>query len=276
MDLEQLVHCARGGDVNAFVELTRRFQHFAFGSALALLGDFHQAEDVVQDTFLAAWSALPALSEPAAFPGWLRGIVRHHAFHSLRRRVLDTVPLEAAEDVRSDGTPADDQLDQQQQLATAMAAMATLPATLREPAILFYIHECSHQDVANFLGISPTTVNNRLHAARTRLKERMLTMVGETFHANGLLDDFATRIGRLIAARGDVIEALFDPQSLPDLLTELAVSDEKNQRAVSVSAGHSAAWWRCGAWRNRVTDRQCRARRDRTEFAFPHRNDARR
>jgi DNA-directed RNA polymerase specialized sigma24 family protein len=140
MDLEQLVHCARGGDVNAFVELTRRFQHFAFGSALALLGDFHQAEDVVQDTFVAAWSALPALSDPAAFPGWLRGIVRHHAFHSLRRRLLDTVPLEAAENVRSDGTPADDQLDQQQQLATAMAAMATLPATLREPAISSIFH----------------------------------------------------------------------------------------------------------------------------------------
>jgi F0F1-type ATP synthase beta subunit len=58
--------------------------------------------------------------------------------------------------------------------------------------------------------------------------------VGETLHANGLSDDFATRIGRLIAARGDVIEALFDPQSLPDLLSELAVSDEKNQRAVAV------------------------------------------
>jgi hypothetical protein len=39
-DLEQLVHIAAEGDPNAFVELTRRFQHFAFGSALALLGDF--------------------------------------------------------------------------------------------------------------------------------------------------------------------------------------------------------------------------------------------
>jgi DNA-directed RNA polymerase specialized sigma24 family protein len=61
MDLEQLVHRACEGDVNAFVALTRRFQHFAFGSALALLGDFHQAEDAVQEAFLAAWSGLPSL-----------------------------------------------------------------------------------------------------------------------------------------------------------------------------------------------------------------------
>ena len=43
--------------------------------------------------------------------------------------------------------------------------------------------------------------------------------------ANSTLDDFARGIGRLAEARGNVIEALFDPQSLPDLLTELEVSD---------------------------------------------------
>src|SRR5258708_36528509 len=72
MDHENLVRRAAAGDVAAFVELTRRFQHFAFGSALALIRDFQQAEDVVQEAFMAAWSALPSLEDPDAFPGWLR------------------------------------------------------------------------------------------------------------------------------------------------------------------------------------------------------------
>jgi DNA-directed RNA polymerase specialized sigma24 family protein len=97
MDHEQLVRRAGGGDVKAFVELTRRFQQFAFGSALALVRDFQHAEDVVQESFVAAWSALPSLAEPAAFPGWLRGIVRHHAFRLLRRKRLPSAPLEEAE-----------------------------------------------------------------------------------------------------------------------------------------------------------------------------------
>jgi RNA polymerase sigma factor (sigma-70 family) len=234
MDLEQLVRRACDGDVSAFVELTRRFQHFAFGSALALLGDFHQAEDAVQEAFLAAWSGLPSLSDSAAFPGWLRGIVRHQAFRALRKRQLEIVPLESAEHVSSEHIWPDDDLVQREHARAALAAISELPVSLREAATLFYIHECSHQDIANFLGISATTVNNRLHAACSKLKDRMLTMVAETLQTHGLPDDFANRIGRLAGTRGDVIEALFDPQSLPDLLAELAVSDEANRRTITV------------------------------------------
>src|ERR1700692_4924275 len=112
MDHDALVRRARNGDVRAFVELTQRFQHFAFGSALTLLQDFQRAEDVVQEAFVAAWSALPTLDDPAAFPGWLRGIVRHQAFRVLRKRTLRTVPLVEAEDLPGEEVLADRLLEQ--------------------------------------------------------------------------------------------------------------------------------------------------------------------
>jgi hypothetical protein len=89
--------------------------------------------------------------------------------------------------------------------------------------MLFFVHECSHLDIAIFLGLPVATVSNRLHAARSKLKERMLAMLNETFKAHALPDDFANRIGRLIEARGTVVEALFDPDTLPDVLT-IAIS----------------------------------------------------
>jgi hypothetical protein len=64
-------------------------------------------------------------------------------------------------------------------------------AVTSKPATLFFIHERSHQEFAVFLGLPVATVNNRLHAARSKLKERMLVMVNETFP---LPDDFANRI----------------------------------------------------------------------------------
>jgi RNA polymerase sigma-70 factor (ECF subfamily) len=233
MDHEDLVHRAAAGDVRAFVELTRRFQHIAFGSALALLRDFQQAEDVVQEAFMAAWSALPSLADPGAFPGWLRGIVRHHAFRVLRRKDL-TLPLSEADQIASEEPGQEQRLEHRQRAATALGAMAELPDTLREVAMLFFVHECSHQDIATFLNLSVTTVNNRLHAARLKLKRRLLTMVTETLHSHGLPDDFANRIGRLIGTRGNMLEMLFDPAAMPDILAELAVSDEANRRAVNV------------------------------------------
>jgi RNA polymerase sigma factor (sigma-70 family) len=234
MEYEQLVRQAGGGDVKAFVELTRRFQQFAFGSALALVRDFQNAEDVVQEAFVAAWSALPSLADPAAFPGWLRGIVRHHAFRVLRRKQLVAVPLADAEAVPDEEPLPDHILDARRQAAAALAAISELPDRLREPATLFFVHECSHQDVATFLGLSLVTVNNRLHAARSQLKQRILTMVTDALHAHALPDDFANRIGRLIETRGDVVDALFDPAALPDLLTELTVSDEARKDGLKV------------------------------------------
>jgi hypothetical protein len=103
----------------------------------------------------------------------------------------------------------------------ALEAITRLPASLREVVTLFYVHDCSQQDVATFLGIPVTTVNNRLHAARVQLKRRRLGMVKDTLHAHQLADDFPARIGRIVRTREPVLEARFDAASLPDILTEV-------------------------------------------------------
>jgi RNA polymerase sigma factor (sigma-70 family) len=233
MELEELVTRARDGDLEAFAEVTRRFQQMAFGYAVALLRDLHQAEDVVQEAFVSAWFGLRTLADPAAFPGWFRSIVRHQAHRLIRRKRLEAIPLSAAAAVASEEAPADRRLERGQQIAAVLGAIGGLPAPLREVVALFYIHQCTQQDIATFLGLPLTTVNNRLHVARTQLKRRMLTMVKDTLEANRLPDDFASRIGRLVQARDGVVDVLFDPTRLPDPLTAITVSDGGNRRAVA-------------------------------------------
>ena len=235
MDLEEgTVRRAAGGDIDAFAAITKRFQHMAFGYALSFVRDFRDAEDVVQEAFVAAWFALPTLAEPAAFAGWLRAIVRHRAHRMRRRKQLEVMPLGAAEAVAAEAATADQRLERHQEVGAVFAAIADLPAALRGVVVLYYVHDCSQQDIATFLGLPLTTVNNRLHAGRTQLKKRMVAIMKDTLRAHQLPDDFAARIGWIVRTREHVVEARFDPASLPDVLTELAVSDERRQRAVTL------------------------------------------
>jgi RNA polymerase sigma factor (sigma-70 family) len=232
MVLVSLVGRAREGDLEAFAEITRRFQHMAFGYALATLRDLGQAEDVVQEAFVAAWAGLPRLEDPAAFPGWLRGIVRHQALRVVRQKHLEAVPLAMADAVAAEAPEPEGRIERDRRAGAVLGAIAGLPEPLREVVTLFYVHECSQQDIATFLGLPVTTVNNRLHEARTQLKRRVVAMVKDTLESHALPDDFAARVGRILRARRDVIEARFDPAALPEVLTELAVSDEARRRAV--------------------------------------------
>jgi hypothetical protein len=119
----------------------------AFGAALALVNDFHRAEDVVQEAFVAAWSALPSLADPAAFPGWLHGIVRHQEFRccakgyrgprrSQKQRVSHTRrcwPTAAWSSARN----------------RRWRWRRSLPGKLREePATLLFIHDCSRLEAS--------------------------------------------------------------------------------------------------------------------------------
>lgn len=234
MELTTLIRRARAADLDAFTELTRRCQNLAFGYAFSLLGDFHLAQDATQEAFIAAYFGLGQLHDPAAFPGWLRGIVRHQCHRILRQRPFGLVPLEHAAEIEAESGDPERHLAERETRDAVWAAIDALPQTLREVVTLYYLQEYSQQEVAGFLGVPLSTVNNRLHSARQKLKRRMLQMAQDTFKENGLPREFADRIGRLLQVRGPVVEAQFDPNDLPEVLSALTVSDEPRQIDVTV------------------------------------------
>jgi len=95
-DVAGLVQRARHGDLEAYGTLVSRFQDAAYGAALARLGNWHDAEEAAQDTFLEAWRKLVDLREPRKFPGWLRQLTVSCCSRLSRRRrpahSVDEVP----------------------------------------------------------------------------------------------------------------------------------------------------------------------------------------
>jgi RNA polymerase sigma-70 factor, ECF subfamily len=98
-----LLRQARHGDLAAFTTLVERYQRRIYGLAWRILGQRQDAEDVVQQTFLAALEHLDSFREESTVATWLLRIATNAALKELRkRRGLPTVALEATTDTTED------------------------------------------------------------------------------------------------------------------------------------------------------------------------------
>jgi hypothetical protein len=114
----------------------------------------------------------------------------------------------------------------------------SLPAREREIVLLFYVKECSQREIASFLGLPPSTVNNRLHEARTRMKQWEKNM--ETHRIDPAVDDRVARIGTVVSTRGPWVEARFEPDAPFDLFDALAVMDADGKCVERLKVAHRA------------------------------------
>ena len=194
-ELKVLVERAREGQPEAYAAVVRRFQDMAVGYAYSLLGDFHLAEDAAQEAFVGAYLDLGRLRDPAAFPGWFRRIVFMRCQMMTRRKRVATTGLDAADTLAVSGRP-DELLETRDTREHVQRAIEQLPEPERAVTTLFYINDFSQKEIAAFLDTPQTTVNNRLHGARKRLKKELLQMAKENLRQSRPSKDenFANRV----------------------------------------------------------------------------------
>jgi RNA polymerase sigma-70 factor, ECF subfamily len=143
----------------------------------ALAADDAGAEDVAQETFLAAWRAIgtyrPGVSSVRT---WLFAIARNAARHARRRdrevprEDLDAVPLiELGLAADWGGDAPDDALGREQDGERLARAVASLPEGDREVLLLRDVEHLSGEDTATILGLALPAMKSRLHRARLRL-----------------------------------------------------------------------------------------------------------
>jgi len=197
-ELKLLVNRAKSGNLDAFGAIVGRFQDMALAYAYSVLGDFHLAEDAAQEAFIQAYRDLNALREPAAFPGWFRRIVFKHCDRITRGKRLPTVPLDAVLEAADNAPGPAEAAESRETRETVLSAIHALPEQERTVTTLFYINGYTQKDVAEFLEVPVTTVNNRLHSSRTLLKERMVQMVNDEMKNHALSGEFPERIRLLL------------------------------------------------------------------------------
>jgi RNA polymerase sigma-70 factor (ECF subfamily) len=185
------------GDAAPFGEIVRKYQYLVYAAALQIVRDRAAAQDVAQETFLAAFASLKDLRAPEAFPSWLRKIARNKAL-AWRKEQARLAPLEDAGVLRSPGEASEIEKEAERGEADAFRAevgriVSSLSDTLRFPVLLCYFDGVPTAQAARFLGITEGAVRKRLHDGKKKLQERIVKLAEKTFQEYRLPRDFASR-----------------------------------------------------------------------------------
>lgn len=158
----RLVEAAQRGDRAAFGQLYRIYARTVHGILLSRVPRT-DVEDLVQDVFLRAMERLPALREPAAFPGWLATVARHRATDHLRQMPRTT---ELPETVRGENPQYADGL-------AVLAVIQALPEAYRETLTLRLVEGMTGPEIAARTGLTEGSVRVNLHRGMRQLRERL-------------------------------------------------------------------------------------------------------
>jgi RNA polymerase sigma factor (sigma-70 family) len=172
-DDAELAARAADGDPGAFGRLVGQYAPVARRMARALLGSPEDADDAVQDGFLAAWRAIDRYDPDRPFRPWLLRIVLNAARDLGRRRVVrrtEALTPGAVEQVPGAG-PTPEQAAGRVLLREALdRALAALPERQRVAVTLFDGEGYAHSEIASLLGVPEGTVRSDLFHGRRALR----------------------------------------------------------------------------------------------------------
>lgn len=174
------------GSMNAsarFEAFVRSHQDLVFATAVRLLGNPSEAEDVAQMVFLKAFERFAEIGDSPAAAGWLRTVTRNACLNHLSRyrnrwRFFSELPAGQDEAGRFEDTitaadsPSRD-LEAAEERGRLERALQALPDHQRVPLVLFHFEEASYEEIATELGVSLAKVKTDIHRGRDALRRHL-------------------------------------------------------------------------------------------------------
>ena len=165
---------AKTGDPAAWDALFRRYQLPLYVYVFELVHDEQTSLDLVQETFIAAFSHIGGLRDDAKFGSWLFGIAHQKCIQRWRKEKREEISSDEIPDApdESENRP-DDLLIRLEQEAEFMNLLNQLPFPQRSVLLLHFVEDFSLEEIAGITGIQIGTVKSRIHYAKKSLRKLM-------------------------------------------------------------------------------------------------------
>jgi RNA polymerase sigma-70 factor (ECF subfamily) len=176
-------------DPQQYEVFVKSYQNMVFSTAVRLLGNPAEAEDVSQEVFLKAFERFDELSASPTAGGWLKTVARNLSLNHLTRyrarwRFFSEMTSESDEDEREVEWAAPD--THQEEMATVdrrrllEEALRKLPETQRVPLVLYHFEDLGYEEIAARLRVSLAKVKTDIHRGREALRRKLkLDLEGE-------------------------------------------------------------------------------------------------
>lgn len=163
-----LVNGCRAGNRKAQFEIYKLYERAMYSAALRIVNDDAEAEDVLQEAFLDAFTRIGEFRGDTTFGLWLKKITINKSINCLRKRKAEFVSLEGieiAEDMASDDQEMEWKVEE------IKSAVGRLPDGYRVVLSLYLFEGYDHEEISHILKISEVTSRSQLMRGKTKLKQ---------------------------------------------------------------------------------------------------------
>lgn len=173
-DDAELVAASQAGDQDAFAQLVQRHQRRVFNLVFRMLQQYEEANEITQETFLAAWQGLPTFRGDSRFSTWLYRIAYNCCLKQLEQRKRDKA-LQLA--MQTEQVSAHEQINNELEVHDCQSLvrehLSMLPAKYRIVLVLRHLQDMTYEEMAEILTMPIGTIKTHLFRARNLLKERL-------------------------------------------------------------------------------------------------------
>jgi RNA polymerase sigma-70 factor (ECF subfamily) len=182
-DDQDLIRRTLGGHSESFGQLISKYQNRLYNGMVQILRSEPEAEDVVQDAFVLAFTKLNTFKGNSAFFTWLYRIGYNVAITRIRRRKptvsIEGKPDQGRLDFPDQGPAPGDQLERHEETVQLMKALDRLSEEHRSILVLREMEELDYDAISEILDLPIGTVRSRLHRARHQLREQLESIMDE-------------------------------------------------------------------------------------------------
>lgn len=165
-DKNRIERCLKG-DKQAFREFYDLYSKAMLNISLRIVNNTEEAEDILQESFLAAFQNIGKIESDTGFGGFLKRIVINRSIDLIRKRKIDFQPLD---DARYLGEELPEE-NQRYDITVLRNCLQELPDGFRVVISLYLFENYSHREIGNLLNITEGTSKSQYNRAKKKLAE---------------------------------------------------------------------------------------------------------